>query len=108
MSIRLATYNDIPSIVDIYNEYIDTTITMDTEQATIESRTQWFQNHSTVHPVTCYVSESGEILGWASLSKWSEKMGYRYSVENSIPNTRKLKRRFFGLQFSLSETIYVT
>ena len=96
MSIRLATYNDIPSIVDIYNEYIDTTITMDTEQATIESRTQWFQNHSTVHPVTCYVSESGEILGWASLSKWSEKMGYRYSVENSIYVSKKCHRGGIG------------
>lgn len=89
MTIRLATQEDIPFIVAIYNEFIDTTVTMDTVKSTIESRTKWFQSHSSSHPIICYISDSGEIMGWASLSKWSDKIGYQYTVELSVYVSKK-------------------
>ena len=101
MSIRLATMNDLLAIVSIYNEFIDTTVTMDTNRATIESRTNWFTNHTPAYPITCYVTPTGEIAGWASLSKWSEKLGYRFTVENSIYVSQKYQNHGIGSKLLL-------
>ena len=101
MSIRLATMDDLPDIVSIYNEFIDTTVTMDTNKTTIEGKTNWFTNHSPAYPLTCYVSPTGEITGWASLSKWSEKLGYRFTVENSIYISKKYQKQGIGSKLLL-------
>lgn len=96
VSIRLATTNDLPSIVSIYNEFIDTTVTMDTIPATIQSRTKWFKDHSPKHPITCFVVDTGVIAGWSSLSKWSEKLGYKGTIENSVYVSRKFQHQGIG------------
>ena len=96
LSIRLATKNDIPIIVSIYNEFIDTTITMDTTLVTVESRSKWFNEHSPEHPITCFVTDTGIIAGWSSLSKWSEKLGYKRTVENSLYVARKFQHAGIG------------
>ncbi len=57
---------------------------MDTTRATIETKKEWFNNHSDEYPLLCYMNNNGTILGWASLSKWSEKTGYRFTSEISI------------------------
>ena len=93
--------NDLLAIVSIYNEFIDTTVTMDTNRATIESRTNWFTNHTPAYPITCYVTPIGEIAGWASLSKWSEKLGYRFTVENSIYVSQKYQNHGIGSKLLL-------
>lgn len=96
MSIRMATIHDLPAIVSIYNEFIDTTVTMDTIPATIEDKTRWFNNHSAEYPITCFVMDTGIIAGWSSLSKWSEKLGYKGTVENSIYVSRKFHHSGIG------------
>ena len=96
MSIRLATNNDLLDIVTIYNEFIDTTVTMDTIPVTVESRTKWFNDHSPEHPITCFVTDVGIIAGWSSLSKWSEKLGYKGTVENSVYVSRKFHQLGIG------------
>ena len=83
MVIKLAERENLEAIIKIYNEFIGTSITMDTEKATLESKDVWFKDHNQNHPIICYI-ENEEIRGWASLSPWSSKKGYSKSVELSV------------------------
>ena len=96
MTIRLATLQDVPTITSIYNEFIDTTVTMDLFESSIDNRTIWFQNHQPTFPITCYVNDSGKVVGWASLSKWSPKLGYKLTVENSVYVSKKYQKLGIG------------
>ena len=101
LTIRLATLQDIPAIASIYHEFINTTVTMDTEKDTIQSRTSWFQNHSPEYPIICFTTESNLIAGWASLSKWSPKPGYKLTVENSVYVSKKFQHLGIGKNHSI-------
>jgi len=71
-------------MTDIYNEAIlNTTATFDLEPKTLESRKAWFLQRPARYPIVVY-EENGTVLGWASLSLWSDKMGYIDTVENSL------------------------
>ena len=95
MTLRTAIITDLLTIVSIYNEFIDTTITMDTEKATYNSKEEWFKNHNDDYPILCDFSNEN-LTGWASLSKWSEKGGYRKSVELSVYVSKKYQRHGIG------------
>jgi L-amino acid N-acyltransferase YncA len=69
MIIRPSTTKDLNDIVKIYNHAVDEKFaTADTEHVSLESRKDWFAQHSSeTYPI--YVAElNGEIIGWCSLS----------------------------------------
>ncbi len=84
ISFRPATEKDQPSIMEIYNEaVINTTATFDTEKRSPEKQMEWFRSHKPNHPV--FVAEQdGGVVGWASLSAWSDRCAYEGTVEVSI------------------------
>lgn len=83
-SIRNATTVDIPAITAIYaHAVLNTVATLDTDEPTIESQTQWFRHHDERHPVLV-AEQEGQVVAWASLSDWSTKEGYRTTVEASV------------------------
>ena len=84
LNIRPATEADIVAITEIYNEAIaNTTATFDTEPKTLEERFQWFEAHDESHPVL--VAEIDElVIGWATLSKWSDRSAYDSTAEVSV------------------------
>ena len=69
MTIRSFTENDYSEIVNIYNHAVDEKFaTADTEYVTIESKKDWFAQHS-VYTYPIYIAEeNNEIVGWCSLS----------------------------------------
>src|SRR6185436_9995213 len=75
---------DAPAIANIYNEAIlTTTATFDTETKSVEERTRWLQTHDERHPVL--VAEvDGKVVGWASLSSWSDRCAYSDTAETSF------------------------
>ena len=82
--IRPAKPDDITAITDIYNEAILTTdATFDTEIKTIESQKEWFGNHGSRNPVIVAENET-KVIGWASLSKWSDRRAYSDTAEISV------------------------
>ncbi|CAN5464726.1 GNAT family N-acetyltransferase [soil metagenome] len=84
LQIRPATENDIPAITDIYNEAIEFgTATFDTDKKTIAERLVWFKNHDSSHPIIVAVIENN-VIGWASLSRWSERAAYDSTAEVSV------------------------
>ena len=82
--IRSATDSDQQAIMEIYNDAVlNTTATFDTDPRTIEKQMEWFRKHKKNHPVL--VAENDNvIIGWASLSPWSDRCAYDTTVEISI------------------------
>jgi len=69
MTIRSSIENDYLEIVNIYNHAVDEKFaTADTEYVSVESKMNWFEQHSPeTYPI--YVAEeNNEIVGWCSLS----------------------------------------
>ena len=83
-TIRPAIESDIFAITDIYNEAIlNTTATFDTETKSVDDRLAWFRNHDNKHPIIVAEIE-GRIVGWGSLSRWSERVAYDTTAEASV------------------------
>lgn len=84
LSIRKATLLDLQSILEIYNEAVlNTTATFDTTPRTFEKQLEWFNLHKENHPVFV-AEENNMIVGWASLSPYSDRCAYDTTVEVSI------------------------
>lgn len=84
MKIRQAMENDIQAITEIYNEAVLRTVaTFDTVPRTIDEQLIWFQKHDFNHPVIVAVDEE-KVVGWASLSEYSNRKAYDKTVEISI------------------------
>ena len=85
MIIRDAQEKDIEKINKIYNKAVkDLTVNFDTEPLSLLEQTNWYQKHKDEGYPIIVAEKNEEVLGWASLSKWSEKEGYKYTVENSV------------------------
>jgi L-amino acid N-acyltransferase len=83
-AIRDAQIGDLPAIRDIYNEAVrNTTATFDTEPRSLEAQEAWFREHGPEHPVLVLM-EDGRVIGWASLSPYSDRKAYAGTVENSV------------------------
>ena len=84
LTIRPATPSDIPQITEIYNDAIqNTTATFDTEVKTEEQQEKWFNEHGEKHPVLV-AEDQGNVIGWASLSSWSDRCAYKDTAEVSV------------------------
>ena len=82
--IRKGTFEDLGGITEIYNDAIlKTTATFDTEPKTLEEQTSWFTDHDSKHPILV-AEQDGVIIGWASLSEWSDRCAYSDTSEISL------------------------
>ncbi len=82
--IRRAGHADVPAIAAIYNEAIrTTTATFDTEPKTVEDRLAWFDAHGDRHPILV-AERDGTVVGWSSLSRWSDRCAYDDTAETSF------------------------
>jgi len=98
IKIRQAEIADLEAITDIYNEAIlTTTATFDTEPKSIAERLQWFQTHDERHPILVAVLD-GRVVGWASLSCWSERPAYDDTAETSFYVKSEFRGQGIGRQ----------
>lgn len=82
--IRDARLDDLETINRIYNEAIGTsTATWDEEPWTIEKRQAWFDEHGALSPVLI-AEVSGTAVGFAGLTRMSQKSGWRFTREDTI------------------------
>jgi len=84
IKIKRAKLEDLDEITKIYNEAILRTVaTFDTEIKSLEEQKIWFKDHGPKNPIL--VAElDGTIVGWASLSKWSDRCAYSDTAEISL------------------------
>lgn len=82
--IRRAERGDLEAITAIYNDAIaNTTATFDTEPKTAAEQLKWFEEHGERYPILVAILD-GQIVGWASLSKWSDRCAYADTAETSF------------------------
>ncbi|UCD13979.1 MAG: N-acetyltransferase [Thermoplasmatales archaeon] len=84
LKIRQAKLEDIVAITDIYNEAILKTVaTFDTKIKTLDEQKSWFLHHGPKNPIL--VAEQDDVIvGWASLSEWSDRCAYSDTAELSL------------------------
>jgi len=88
MKVRPAERDDLPQILEIYNEAVlNTTASYDYEPRTLEHRIAWYEEHlKNNYPI--FVAQSlaaqGRVVGWSALNPFHTRMGYRFTTENSV------------------------
>ena len=85
IKIRDAVEKDLEAIVAIYNyAIINTTATFDTRPKTVKSQEKWFYSHSKKYPIIVAEDDGGGVIGWASLSRWSDRCAYDKTAEITV------------------------
>lgn len=97
-TIRIATLEDLPSIVAIYNQAVPThRSTANTTLVTVESRKTWFLDHPPAsHPI--FVAEiNHKVIGWCSLSIYRPgRWALRFTSEISYYVDSNFQRQGIG------------
>ena len=86
MKVRPAKRQDLPGILEIYNDAVlKTTASYDYEPRTLEHRTTWFEDRTREqYPIFVAENEAKQVVGWSALNPFHTRMGYRFTAENSV------------------------
>ena len=98
--IRPATFQDLASVVEIYNQAIDAGFqTAYTRRFTIQERQAWFQKHlAPAYPIFIY-EEDNHVIGWLSISPYREdRPALSHSIEISYYIHASHQRKGIGTQ----------
>jgi phosphinothricin acetyltransferase len=108
---RIATLNDLPAIVAIYNSTIASReVTADTEPVSVESRLAWFHEHTPDRRPLWVIEAAGDnsaspaILGWISYSNFYGRPAYSGTAEVSIYIDEAWRGKGIG-RYALQEAI---
>lgn len=103
---RLATIEDLPAIVEIYNSTVaGRQVTADTEAVSVASRLDWFAAHTPERrPLWVVPDEQGGLLGWLSYSDFYGRPAYNGTAELSIYLHESARGRGLG-RFLLQQAI---
>jgi L-amino acid N-acyltransferase YncA len=94
--VRQVKIKDLDAITHIYNEAIlNTAATFDTEPKTQQEQAEWFSNHNSRYPILVADSRN-RVIGWASLTKWSDRCGYSDTAECSLYIEKEYQAKGFG------------
>lgn len=85
LHMELASREDLPAIVDIYNSTVaGRMVTADLEPVTVESRLGWFEEHDPGRRPLWVLRLDGEIAAWMSFQSFYGRAAYDGTAEISI------------------------
>jgi phosphinothricin acetyltransferase len=86
IAIRLASAQDVPRLLEIYNHYVvNTPITFDMKPMTLAERTRWFKQFRAQGRHRLWVAHAGShVLGYAATHQFRVKAAYDTTVETSV------------------------
>lgn len=85
LTVRDARPDDVPAILDIYNEAVrNTTASYDHAEITLEVRQAWFAAKRAAGWPVLVSEHEGEVVGWATFGPFREKSGYALTAEHSV------------------------
>ncbi len=98
MNIRIASPEDLPRIVGIYNQAIPSqSSTADMTPVRIEDRQAWFAEHDPRKYPIFVAEREGVIVGWCSLTAWRPgRMALRFTAEISCFIDHACQRKGVG------------
>jgi L-amino acid N-acyltransferase len=83
VQVRLARAADSEAIRGIYNAEIDSLATFDIEPRSPAAQSAWLAEHAGAY-AALVAEESGEVIGFGSLSRYRQRAAYATSVEDSV------------------------
>ena len=93
---RQAKEEDLPEILDIYNQGIhDRIATLDIDMKDMSMMNTWFHEREAASPLVVAVKED-TVVGWASLSPYSSRYVYRKAAVLSIYVARQKRGNGIG------------
>ncbi len=96
VNFREANFNDIDSILRIYNQGIEDRIaTLEVDTKNKEYMETWFQEHEYRYKVIV-AEHNGECIGWASLNKFNKRKVYDSVADLSIYIERDYRGKGVG------------
>jgi L-amino acid N-acyltransferase YncA len=103
MRIETAREHDLAAIVDIYNQAVaQRGATADLQPVSVESRAQWFRDHTPEHHPIWVALDDDQVTGWCSLSAYrAGRQALRHTAEISYYVHRDHRRK--GIARSLIE-----
>ncbi len=82
---RVATENDLPTIVAIYNSTVPTRqSTADTTEVSVASRLEWFRQHVPNKRPLLVHEQDGGVVAWVSFQSFYGRPAYDHTAEISI------------------------
>ena len=85
ITVRHAIENDLPQILEIYNDIIkNTTAVYYYEPHTLEMRRKWFMEKQEKGFPVFVADENGIILGMSTIGPFRIPTAYQYTVENTV------------------------
>jgi L-amino acid N-acyltransferase YncA len=98
MKFRDALQKDLATIVEIYNSTISSRmVTADTAPVSVESRQQWFNEHTAdKHPLWVVEDETANTIGWISFQAFYGRPAYDATAEISIYITPLQRGKGYG------------
>lgn len=87
MSIELrdATIEDLPAIMDIYNDAVENTTAIWNETLVdLQNRRDWFKARTERGFPVIVAVKDGAVVGYASFGDWRPFDGYRHTREHSV------------------------
>ncbi len=83
--IRPASEADLPALTDIYNASVTgTDFTGHLAPLTLDERRPWWAAHQDPRYPILVAEAGGEVLGFASLSRWYDTPVYAHTAESSL------------------------
>lgn len=84
-TVRHARGPDLPALTEIYNHYVvHSPATFDLEPFTVDQRREWFEHYREGTPHQLLVAEDGDLLGYATSSRFRPKPAYGTTVETTV------------------------
>lgn len=97
LSVRPATVEDAEAIRAIYNpEVLESTVTFDLVPRSLEDQRLWLEARAGAHAVLVAEDETGQVVGFGSLSPYRDRPAYSTSVEDSVYVRRDQQGRGVG------------
>lgn len=93
---RKATLEDLPKIVEIYNQIIPSRLaTADLTPITVDERKEWFAALDENHPIWV-IERRNEVLGWVALEHFYGRPAYHHTSEIAIYLDQQLRKQGVG------------
>lgn len=98
MKIRDATIDDLPAIVEIFNQNVPTRLSVaTTEPFAVEDRKDWFEEHDPSRRPLWVVEDREQIIGWLSLGDFYDaRPAYHATAEVGVYVHRDHQGRSLG------------
>lgn len=94
---RIATLDDLPRIVAIYNATVPSRmVTADLEPVSVESRRPWFEQHDAALRPLWVVEGGAQVMAWLSFSSFYGRAAYDKTAELSVYVDARARRQGLG------------